>query len=291
VIKLLRIHSAGPMAVSPDGKTLWVGIGREVIPFSTVTGDHGWATTLPGGTVQKIVITPDNRTVYATAAVSDEVVPIQVSTGLARPPINVGGQPGLIAAAPDGKVVYVGVGGRVAGRVVPISTATSTVLSRTLPPIRFQGFPNAIAFSPGGQTAYITVLPPATVQARATVIRVQVASSTALPPIHLASSFVPAGIAIAPDGKTAYVANAVLGEHTVRSIDLATGAERTITVGYSPAVVAVTPDGKILYVGDTAKGRGTGQNGDLVTPVRTSTGRPGTPIKVGGRPVEIVTSP
>jgi DNA-binding beta-propeller fold protein YncE len=281
VIKLLNVHSAGAMAVSPDGKTLWVGIGREVIPFSTVTGDHGWATRLPKGTPQKIVITPDNRTVYVTAYPSNEVTPIQVSTGLARQPINVGGQPGPIAVAPGGKVVYVGS----AGRVTPISAATSTVPSAALPPIRFQGAPGDIAFSPDGRTAYIMVETPGT------VIRVQVASSTALPAFKLPRFFEPSGIAVAPDGKTAYLANAGLGENTVRSINLRTGAVRSITVGYSPVRVAITPDGKTVYTGDAATGPGILQNGDLVTPVRTSTGRAGPPIKVGGRPDEIVLSP
>ena len=61
----------------------------------------------------------------------------------------------------------------------------------------------------------------------------------------------PRGVAVSPDGTTAYVAN--FWSHTVSVIDTATNAIKAgfsagITVGTSPKGVAVSPDGTTLYV-------------------------------------------
>ena len=57
----------------------------------------------------------------------------------------------------------------------------------------------------------------------------------------------PQGIAITPDGKTAYVANYRAG--TVTPIQIATNkALPAITVGNAPQTIAITPDGKTVYV-------------------------------------------
>ena len=81
----------------------------------------------------------------------------------------------------------------------------------------------------------------------------------------------PSGIAIAPDGKHAYVANNGTGlvgtgseSNTVSVIDTAKGVvSDTITVGNGPVGVAVTPDGKHVYVANAARQHGVGdRHGD-----------------------------
>jgi YVTN family beta-propeller protein len=57
----------------------------------------------------------------------------------------------------------------------------------------------------------------------------------------------PVDLAVAPDGKTAYVVN--LGEGTVTAIDTQTNqAVGSIPVGANPAGIAITPDGRTAYV-------------------------------------------
>jgi YVTN family beta-propeller protein len=57
----------------------------------------------------------------------------------------------------------------------------------------------------------------------------------------------PIGVAVAPDGKHAYVANA--NSNTVSVIRTATNTVvATVPVGNAPDAVAVTPDGKHAYV-------------------------------------------
>lgn len=94
--------------------------------------------------------------------------------------------------------------------------------------------------------------------------------------------YFPAGIAITPDGKTAYVPCYRSG--IVTPISTATNtAEQPIKVGAGPVAVAFTPDGKTAYV--VSLGVGT------VTPISTATNRPGRPIKVGVHPYAIVIAP
>jgi DNA-binding beta-propeller fold protein YncE len=84
------------------------------------------------------------------------------------------------------------------------------------------------------------------------------------------------GIAITPDGTTAYVVNE--GIDSVTPIDLASGAaESPISLsGHNfPHDIAITPDGQTAYV-TIATGTGT------VIPINLATGTPGTPITFGG---------
>jgi predicted alpha-1,2-mannosidase len=86
------------------------------------------------------------------------------------------------------------------------------------------------------------------------------------------------GIALAPGGATAWIANGDDG--TVQSIDLGRlSAGVPIEVGANPRAIAIAPDGKTLYVTDS------GSND--VTPVDIATRSAQTPIPVGGRPMGI----
>ena len=98
-----------------------------------------------------------------------------------------------------------------------------------------------------------------------------------LPAIHLGPSAGPAGIAITPNGKMAYVTDAgaigTLGD-TITPIDLAT--DRTlapITVGPGPQGIAITPDG---------------QRPTSPTPARSCPARPA-PIGSTVTPVDLTT--
>ncbi len=77
------------------------------------------------------------------------------------------------------------------------------------------------------------------------------ATNTAGTPINARQSFAMSyaeSIAITPDGKTAYVADAATNQ--VTPISTATNTALTaIQVGTIPVAIAITPDGKTAYVG------------------------------------------
>jgi YVTN family beta-propeller protein len=132
-----------------------------------------------------------------------------------------------------------------------------------------------------------------------TVTPIRTATNTALPPIKVGRCA--SAIAIAPDGKTAYVltTKCARAHHTRSSgfgpqlpiqrtsnhsgtwivpIRTATGtALAPITVGGIPDAIAFTPDGKTAYVLTT---NGNADSG-MVTPIRTATNTALPPIKVG----------
>ena len=96
----------------------------------------------------------------------------------------------------------------------------------------------------------------------------------------------PLGIAIAPDGHTAYVTNS-LGS-TVTPLNLTVSPvtfEAPVKVGAAPAAIAIAPDGRTAYV--------TNFNDNTVTPIRLTTSPPTplAPITVGAGPWSLALSP
>lgn len=96
----------------------------------------------------------------------------------------------------------------------------------------------------------------------------------------------PLGIAITPDGRTAFVTNS-LGD-SITPVDLATNPptlEAHIRVGNGPAAIAVASSGEFAYVSNF--------NADSVTPVNLKTSPPRSlaPIPVGNGPWSIAISP
>ena len=92
----------------------------------------------------------------------------------------------------------------------------------------------------------------------------------------------PHGIAITPNGKTAYVTNSE--SDSVTPIALATHTPGApISVGKYPVGIAITPNGKTAYVANNLS--------NSVTPIALATHTPGAPIGVGGDPIGIAINP
>jgi YVTN family beta-propeller protein len=94
----------------------------------------------------------------------------------------------------------------------------------------------------------------------------------------------PLGVAVTPDGKTAFVTNS--GSGTVSTIDVKTRTKHPtdITVGSLPFLVAVTPDGKTAFV--TNNGSGTVSTIDVKTRRKNPTD-----IPVGLNPKGVAVTP
>jgi len=180
-------------------------------------------------------------------------------------PVAVGTDPWSVAITPAGTTAYVGNNG--SGTVTPVTVSTdSTGTALCLPsgscPPTTGTEPEAVAIAPDGSAAYVANSGDDTVSE--ILLTGSGAPKVANTPIGATSPdpFTrPDAIAIAPNGKTAWVANYASG--TLVPIDLATGAK--VGTAYSipvtgtdraePTGLAFTPAGSHLLVADSGDGK------------------------------------
>jgi YVTN family beta-propeller protein len=233
----------------------WVATGLAVLLLATAAAVAA-AVTLAGGSAA-----PPSAG-FAYIATGFSVVPLNLSTGVAGKPIPQPGEALGIAAAPDGRTVYVTNG--MAGTVTPISTVTN----KPGRPIPAGSSPDAIVIPPGGTTAYVG--------GTAAVTPINLATGTPGKPIPLPGE---AGtIAVAPDGRTIYVTSEGGTSPTGTEISAITPistitnrAGTPIVVGDEVGQLAFALDGRIMYavMGGTPTS---------VTPIDTRTGKTQTPV-------------
>jgi len=164
-----------------------------------------------------------------------------------------------------------------ASKLAPAAPATcwhlTETTARTWQADIIAAIKDALAGAPSGACHTPAPAPPGTAyvvghlsNGSGTVTPVDLAAGTAGTPIPVGSNAGP--IAIAPDGKTAYVTSVFDG---LTPINLATGtASAPIPVAGGALGIAITPDGKTAYV--------TTYSGPGVTPVSLPADSPGTPI-------------
>jgi len=265
------------VAITPNGKTAYVtnSHSNTVTPIELATNTPGSPITV-GEDPSGIAITPNGKTAYVTNRLSGTVTPIKLANNTPGKRITVGKEPSGIAITPNGTTAYVT---NLEGGVTPIETATNTPGKEITVGIA----PSAVAITPDGKTAYVTNLGNAFGFGGGTVTPIEIATNTPLSEITV-SHFVqplPIGVAITPDGTTAYVTNL---EHGVTPIEIATSKPgNELTVGSGPFGVAITPNGKTAYVTNELSG--------TVTPIETATNTPGKEITVGSFPVAIAIYP
>ena len=202
------------IAIAPDGQTAYVvnQISDSLTPINLAT-DKPEASIYPvtspyrgGSELAGIAITPDGKTAYVvndrwTSTTPNEVVPVDLATGKAGPPILLGdpqGTPLNIAIAPNGLSAYVteivlksGFG----SAVVPVDLATGVAS----PPIYLGGQgrksvvvePWSIAVSPDGRVAYVAD------EGVGWVTPIDLATNTAEPPVR--TGYESEALAIVPD--------------------------------------------------------------------------------------------
>lgn len=232
------------LAITPDGKTLVAGstdghVSR--IDVKTLTKDPNDTPVIPG--LHQIAITPDGKTAFVTNYGGDDatgvkvpvgtVSTINVKTGKKDPTdITVGGTPYGVAITPNGKTAWVVNGNRPTDLQTTVSTIDVRTRRRADANIGGVGAGDGtVAFTPDGHTAVITSV--------SGVSLVDGKHRTVTN--HIPVKGVPLGVAITPDGSTAYVVTEFGG--TVAALDLqtATLAPDQITIGERLGFDAIAP--------------------------------------------------
>jgi DNA-binding beta-propeller fold protein YncE len=302
----IRVGQFSDAAITPDGKTIYAANNAGVVPIRTATGTAGAPIRGTGGVGGQIAIDPNGKIAYRTIIFPrDAIIPINLATDTVGKPIHLGADTGLdrIAFTPDGKTAYAfPVEDKGFSTVTRINTATNAVGR----PIRVAATAGPIVFTPDGRTAYVggtnTVTPISTATGipgtpihihggavsmaitpdgrtvyvgtgpNCTVVPISTATNTAGKPIRLGGR-PPEEMAMAPDGKTLYIANPEGPLGAVVPINTATNtAGKPIDIGLS-AEIAITPDGKTLYAAAWKP-----SNQPKIVSVSTATNTPGKPI-------------
>ena len=160
----------------------------------------------------------------------------------------------------------------VLGSVVPVDLATNAASAPIkIPQPSFSSLETTAAATPNGRTVYELAM---TGGVGATVTPIDTATNTAGPTIAL-NGLEDTGIAVAPDGTTAYVST----DSGVVPISTATNtAGKLINTGRSGSwAMAFTPNGKTLYAVNPFGGP---RAAPTVTPIRTATNTALRPIKI-----------
>ncbi len=150
----------------------------------------------------------------------------------------------------------------------------------------------AVVLAPAGPTMAVVRRPgPVAYVANlvsGTVSRIRLGAGRAEPTVRLGRRSGPLDMAVAPGGRTIWVAD--LGNATVAPISTRTGrAGRPVHVPAFPDDLAVAPDGKTVWVASEIDGND--QKPGRITPISTATGRAGRPVRVGIDPFPLVVSP
>jgi DNA-binding beta-propeller fold protein YncE len=292
-----------PKPAPASNSTITPGSSKTGLTRFALPGPYtGYATS--GGA---LAISPNRRTAYVGDSHVGLVTPIDLSNGRAERPITLG-QWGInaIAITPSGRTAYVVEGG-VADAIIPIDLSTRTV-GPAIHVAGTRGLGSSIAITPDGHMAYVDSLgqsdfrytTPGTVAIThitpSYVVPIDLGTNTALRPIsldplstggHIVRSGAPicgtncafeetiGGIAITPDGRTAYVSqDGEVPPSGVFSINLSTeqvGPNISIFEGAFAEPLAITPDGRTVYI---AGGVGT------VTPIDLASQSVGSSIHV-----------
>jgi DNA-binding beta-propeller fold protein YncE len=270
---------AGPMAIAPDGKTLYVLGGGGIVPIATATNKTGTPIPLPAGDrVVAIAISRDGRRAYVAGGTDfgqGTVTAINLVTGRAGRTICTGMArgygPASLAITRDGSTVYAGGGNSPGNFILPIHTATTTAGT----PIRPAGsFFGVMQVSPDGKTLYALA-------ANGFLDRISVATGKPRPAIRIRGSL--QTMAITPEGRKVFVGQSNVWGHVV-PVNPATGIRGPDIRGVRGiSLMALAPGGRTLWaVGSDLNGAGT------AVPIDTATDQPGRPVRTGDGPAAIV---
>ena len=251
--------------MAPDGRFAYVVTGGGSIRLIR-TATNQQCALIRTDVTGPIVITPDGRTAYAVSEPGDAVIPINLVTRKAGPPIPVGTFPYSLALTPDGKTLYAA--GQ-AGKVYPISTATNT--AGTPIPIEGGAGVTSMDVTPDGRTLYVA--------GDLGVTPITVATGTPRPFIETGQ--VPFSMVITPDSRKVYLGMFGQFRQGVTPVSTARGAAGPlIPAGRDVVAMALTPGARTLWAA--------AQLSDTVTPIRTATDKAGAPVRVDGPPGAII---
>ncbi len=270
-------------AIAPTGRYLYLArasrLGRRgrqipasILPVRTKSGRPGRPITIPSSLPDPngpMAVSPNGRVLYYSTVFPDAVVQVDLRARRLGHPIRVGPasfQPEQMLFAHDSRRLYVLGENGSNTRLTEINVITRRVIGS----VSIRGFPDDMAITPGGREVYVT-------SDLRTVTAVRTSRLAVIKKINVAFA---TAVAVAPNGRTAYVTGAAYqtdGAGQLTAISTRTNiAAAPITVGPDAANgLAISPSGRWAYIFDF---------NDTVVPVNLVTEAVGPPIPVAPQP-------
>jgi YVTN family beta-propeller protein len=228
------------MAVSPDGKTVYVALGRDNAVGVVNVASRMLKAKIPAGIEPaQVAVSPDGKTLYVSNETTAMVTAIDVASGSTVFSVTVGAEPEGVAVTPDGQSVYVA---SAASGTVAVLDARS---GQRRTDLAVGAKPRFVAFTHDGAYAVITS------EAGGSVTVVDLPKNVVLKTVSVGAgdSSRPSGLVFSPDDETAYLAS---GADRILLFSMsALAVTDTIAVAGRPGGVALDGAGAILYSADS----------------------------------------
>jgi YVTN family beta-propeller protein len=242
------------LRVSPDGRTLYValsgspraapGADPATLPPADRAADGigivdldrlALVDTIPSGQDPEAFDLVGAHTLVVSNEETAEASIVDLVSRRVRARVAVGGEPEGVATAPDGLVWVTSEADHVATILDPRTARVVATVPTGLRP-RSIAFGNGYAVIPGEHDASVTI---ADVRAREVVARIELPTTGGQRPL-------PMGVAVARDGRTAYVSTGRAGSVAVIDLDRRELVRFIEQVGARPWGIALGADG-LLY--------------------------------------------
>jgi len=222
---------------TPDRRKVYVS-NSQSNTLTVIDVETNEVTTIPAGgsNPSGLAFSPDGNRLYVSL-IADFVSPgavlsIDLTTGVASPPIPMGADPERIALTPDGARLYVN--NLLDGTMAVIDTASAKVIAT----LNLGELPFNPLLSPDGTVVYVGVM---------SANHIAVIDTATNQVVRTIPADSPNGMTYSKDFESLFVSNALSG--TVQQVSLTTNMIlKTATVGGVPGNMAVLPDGKLAYM-------------------------------------------